>query len=113
MSEIITTGTSLLITITTIIIAKIKGSKSSKEKTEAEKKVEITKIIQKLPFYIMESEEIFGAGTGKAKKQYVLNYIQIDCIKACIEYVEENWETEIEKILLTPQKKEKKNGEQN
>lgn len=105
MGEIIVSTASLLITIATIVIAKVWGNKSSKTKTEAKKKIEITKIIQKLPEYINEAEKVLGTGTGLAKLNYVLNYIHVDCLDAGIEFLKDQWQYEVENILSTPQKK--------
>lgn len=105
-SEIITAGVSIIIAIATTIITTISSKKKNNQTANANKKVEYAKIIQKLPDYIKEAEEIFGNGNGTAKKIFVLNTIQVDCLKANIEYLQENFEFEIEKILETPQKKE-------
>lgn len=75
-----------------------KGSKT--------KRIKLAKILQALPTYIKEAEAVFGTKTGIAKLTYVLNKINIDCIKADIEFDEEEWKVEIEDILSTPQKKE-------
>ena len=75
-----------------------KGSKT--------KRIKLAKILQTLPTYIKEAEAVFGAKTGVAKLAYVLNKINIDCLKNDIEFIEEDWKVEIEDILSTPQKKE-------
>ena len=100
--EIITTAASIIVTAATAIIATIQN----KKKNKAQKKVEYTKIIQKLPEFIKESEDIFGSGTGTAKMVYVLNKVEIECLKSGIKYLQVQFEEEIEKILTTPQKKE-------
>lgn len=105
-SEIITAGASIIITVATAIASAISSKKKSKQTEKANQKVEYAKIIQKLPEYIKEAETIFGSGNGTAKKIFVLNNIQIDCLKANIEYLQTEFEYEIEKILETPQKKE-------
>lgn len=74
-----------------------KGSKT--------KRIKLAKILQTLPTYIKEAEAVFGAKTGVAKLAYVLNKINIDCLKADIDFDEDQWKVEIEDILGTPQKK--------
>ncbi|UPW40907.1 hypothetical protein [Sigmofec virus UA08Rod_6125] len=100
--ELITTGCSIVITATTTIIAIVKAKKENKKS----KLVKLAKIVQQIPGLIAEAEQTLGSGTGKAKLRYVLNAIQIECLKAQIEYKEDEIKVEIENILSTPQKKE-------
>ena len=102
MIETITTWCSIAITAATTIIALIKIKKSNKQT----KLVSLAKIVQKIPEYIKEAESIFGSKTGQAKLRYVLNSLQVECLKANIEYQEEELKVEIENILSTPEKKE-------
>lgn len=90
------------------IITTIVSITTNKSKTKSQKLVKLAKIVQKLPGYIQEAETIFGAGTGTAKMAYVLNKVQLDCITNKVEYSEEQFKGEIENILSTPEKKEKK-----
>ncbi len=77
----------------------------NKKKNKASKLVELAKIVQKLPEFIAEAEKIFGSGNGTAKLTYVLNKVQIECLKNKVEYNEEQFKGEIENILSTPEKK--------
>lgn len=74
----------------------------STQKNKSQKIVELAKIVQDLPKYINESEQIFGSGTGTAKLAYVLNKVQMQCMVNGVEYDEQGFTTEIEKILATP-----------
>ncbi len=77
----------------------------NKKKNKSQKLVELAKIAQKLPEFISEAENIFGAGNGAAKLTYVLNKVQIECLKNNVEFNEEQFKGEIENILSTPEKK--------
>ena len=74
-------------------------------KSKKSKSVKLAKILQVLPAYIQEAEAIFGAKTGVAKLAYVLNKVNMDCIKDRVDFNAEEWTTEVEDILTTPQKK--------
>ena len=95
---IISTAVSIITTITAVLCNKSKGKK--------QKLVELAKIAQKLPIYILEAEQIFGKGTVSAKLAYTLNKIQMDCIANKVTYNENQWKGEIENTLATPQKKD-------
>lgn len=84
------------------ILQKIKTSKKNEL-------VELAKIVQKIPQFINEAEQIFKNENGKIKKNYVTKEIQNECLLKDIEYEtrKEQFENEIENILSTPQKKEK------
>lgn len=75
---------------------------ASNKKNKAQKLVELAKVVQKLPEYINEAETIFGGGTGIAKMTYVLNKVQTACMLNKVEYNENQFKVEIEKILATP-----------
>lgn len=122
MIETIATISSIVITASSIIIAVIQTIRKKKQKrttagetakreiAEAENDhlhhlVELAKIVQKIPNFINEAEEIIGDGKGLAKLKYVLNNIQMQCQLAEIEFNEEEFKEEVEKILETPQKK--------
>lgn len=101
MIELITTCSSAAITAISIIIAIIQTIKKGKKS----KTVELAKVVQKIPEFITEAEQIIGTGKGVAKLQYVLNKIQLQCQLAGIEFQEQQFKQEVEKILETPQKK--------
>lgn len=84
-----------LISITTTLISFIQ-----KRKTQT-----ISSILRKVPYYVIEAENIFGAGNGQAKFSYVANKIQIDCVKARVKISDEEMATVIEDVLSTPSKK--------
>lgn len=92
--------------LATAVVTFICSKCSSKKK---DKVIKVAKILQKLPGLITTFEENSKPGTGRTKKQLVLNQIQIECLSQGIEYIEEEWSEEIEKILETPQKKETAN----
>ena len=77
----------------------------NKKKNKSDKLVDLAKVVQKLPEFIAEAENIFGAGNGNAKLAYVLNKVQIECLKNKVEFNEEQFKGEIENILRTPEKK--------
>lgn len=97
-TTIAATAIGTFVSIITIII--------DKKKNKSEKLVNLAKIVQKLPEFISEAEQIFGGGTGVAKVNYVLNKVQMNCIQNKVKYDESQFKGEIEKILSTPQKKE-------
>lgn len=81
------------------IVQAIKGN--TKTKT-----LKLAQIVQKLPAIINKVEKLIGCGSGEVKLQLVLNEVQMLCLQNSVEYVEEDFKVEIEKILTTPQKKE-------
>ena len=85
------------ISVITTVIATIK-----KEKTN--KKNKLLEITNKIPGYVTEAEEIFGKGKGLAKMTYVLNLVQMDCLKANTEYNEEEVKEAVENVLQAPTK---------
>lgn len=95
----------LIVTISSSIITTILSIFSNSQKNKKEKIVQLAKIVQKLPDYIKQSEEMFGAGKGRVKKQYVLNEVRNECLLNEIDYKENEFSEEVEKILDTPQKK--------
>lgn len=103
MIETITTISSVAVTAISIIIAIIQTIRKGKKC----KSVELAKVVQKIPEYITEAEQIIGDKKGIAKLQYVLNKIQLQCQINGIDYKENEFKFEVEKILETPQKKQK------
>ena len=94
---IISTAVSIVGIVYSFIATILKSRKS--------KSVKLGKILQALPAYIQEAETIFGAKTGVAKLAYVLNKVNMDCIKERVDFIAEDWTVEVEDILMTPQKK--------
>lgn len=62
-------------------------------------------IVQEIPKFIKEAEDIFGANNGALKLRYVLQKIEILCVKTGLEYHEREYIQQIETILTTPQSK--------
>lgn len=65
----------------------------------------VADITSKIPSYVSEAEEIFGTGTGAAKLSYVINKVQIDCVKASVKMTDTEIKAKVEEILATPQSK--------
>ena len=101
MLESITFWTTIIGAAGSIIATVISIIKST-QKNKSQKLVELAKIVKDLPKYINESEQIFGGGTGPAKLAYVLNKVQMQCMANGVEYDEQGFTAEIEKILATP-----------
>lgn len=59
-----------------------------------------------LATFIAEAEDLFGAGNGAAKLNYVLNKVHIKCLELSLPYDEVEFKKCVEEILATPQKKE-------
>lgn len=59
-----------------------------------------------LSTFIAEAEDLFGAGNGRAKLNYVLNKVHIKCLELSLPYDEAEIKRCVEDILATPQKKE-------
>lgn len=107
MFEKIKLGITILAFATTVITGAI-GIFKEKNKTKRLRKVNaLAKILQKLPQFIKESELLVGEGNGDIKNRLVLNQCQIECDNAGLEFNEDEFKAEIEKILETPTKKEK------
>ena len=88
------------------VISTIIAIFTNKKKNKSQKIIELAKVVQKLPKFIQEAEKIFGGGTGTAKKAWVLQKIQMECLRNKVDYNESEFSYEIENILTTPTKKE-------
>lgn len=68
--------------------------------------VKLATIVQTLPSLISEAEKIFGSKSGAAKLSYVLNRVEINCLRNNVDFNLDDFTYEVERILSTPQKKE-------
>ena len=93
----------IIATIVTAII-KVHNANTKTEKVRLINKY--AQIIQQIPTIITDIETQVGAGNGALKKTLVLQKIQLLCAEMGIKYQNEEFSTEVEKILETPQKKE-------
>lgn len=94
---------SFIFTIAATVITFISTCAKGKKKTRL---IKTARILQKLPNIITTIEQSCTApGQGTFKKLLALNQCQIECQKENINYNENEWSVEIEKILETPQKK--------
>lgn len=99
-----------VIAIAPTIFATIAIEKKRKTSKNLSISVQKLEIIEKIPKYVGEAEKIFGAGSGYAKLQYVLNKLQVDFAVANLKYDETEMTGKIENILDTPEKKNKNIG---
>ena len=118
LAEKIYNYSSLAITAVTTIFAIIKylqakkcskSAKATAEENEKLRKVNtLAKIIQQIPELVSKAEKLFPTTGetkfGPQKLEYVLKELQILCMEQNIEYQENEFTFEIEKILSTPQK---------
>lgn len=81
------------------------SSKRKVENAQNLKDVLLSNIKASLPTLVAEAEDLFGAGNGPAKRNYVLNKVHIKCLELSIPYEENELIKLIEQILETPQKK--------
>lgn len=101
---------SIICNIVSIVAKNKKQAALKNENEEITKQNTLMEILGKVPSYIKQAEQIFTqSGSGVAKKVYAKNLAQIDCVNKGIEYNENVIDYEIERILSTPQKKEKGN----
>ncbi len=99
---------SIIYNIVSIIVKNKKQSALKKENDEITRQNILMDILGKVPSYINQAEQIFTqSGSGVAKKIVAKSLAQIECVNRGIEYNEECFDYEIERILTTPQKKEK------
>lgn len=106
IQSIIQIGTGIVVTVVTTVIYVIKIHKSKNRNEKLSTINKYAQIIQKIPSMITEAEQSVGAGNGTLKKTLVLQNIQLQCAEKGIEYKNDEFTQEIEKILETPQKKE-------
>ena len=99
VSEIVSVACSCVFGVVTILVNSLVLCKKNK-------KAKILNIFANVPSYVSQAEQIFGPGNGKAKLQWVITKIQIDCVKANVEISEDAAAKEVERVLETPQKKE-------
>ena len=102
---IVSSGIALLSIVFNIIIY-IKKAKLAKQNGITLEENAISEIINKLPKFIADAEQIFGSGTGLAKLSYVLDKVQLECVKSNVTFDERYMTEQIENILSTPEKKE-------
>lgn len=100
-----------IIIATTIISLIVTICKTKGKEEKQHKIIQLAQIVQKLPGIISGIEQAVGAGNGNIKLLLALNQAQIECNNAGVEYNEEQFKNEIEKILETPHKKEQNNNE--
>ena len=93
----------LILSIILIILDLVVIPCISKSGSKANKDNKFYKIIEKLPEYICQAESMFTKGSNKLN--FVLQKIHLDCIEKKIEFDEELFQSYIEEILETPQKK--------
>lgn len=93
------------ISIIMFVVTFIKNAKNKSSVKTYESAILLNQVIANVPKYIKEAEAIFGGGNGLAKVNYVLNKLQIDCVKVGTNYDEDLMKSKIEEILETPQKK--------
>ena len=98
-SEIISLVCSCVFAVVTIIVNIVVLLKKNKKAT-------VLQILANASSYVSQAEQIFGAGNGQAKLQWVLTKIQIDSVKANVDIPENVAKEVIEAILQAPQKKE-------
>lgn len=73
------------------------------------KLIDVYQKVMEIPNLVAEAEEIYpGQGLGSLKMQYVLNKLEISCVKSGIDYdsFKEDFVEQIEEVLSAPQKKE-------
>lgn len=77
--------------------------------------IKLAKVCQRIPDYLIEAEQVIGAGKGEQKKLYALHLIRIVCSTFGIDYdkYEAGFMGEIERILATPQKHENVDSNEN
>ena len=93
--EIVTVGVSVGVSLASIALSLIKTIK-------AKKTAKVLSLWDKVPVYITQAEQIFGAKTGLAKLEFVLSKVQTDCVKLNLDVSDEEIKSHIEEILATP-----------
>ncbi len=66
-------------------------------------------VLEKLPEFVTSAERIFGSKTGEAKKKYVLNLLEAECMRLKMtinDELESTLSEQVEQVLEAPQKKE-------
>lgn len=70
--------------------------------------LKISHLKNTIPLLVSEAEDMFGAGNGIAKLQYVLNKLHIQCLELSVPYDKEELTKCIDDVLSAPQKKMEK-----
>lgn len=91
----------------TIKRKKVASIKDEAEKAKEEERIAKCKlaIIERIPSYCENAEQVFGAKTGIAKNSMVVSWVQIDCLRDNIPYDEAYFKEHIEAVLQAPHKK--------
>lgn len=92
---------------TTIKRRKVASISDEAERAKEEQRIATCRlsILERVPEYCKNSEQVFGTKTGIAKYSMVISWIQIDCLRENIPFDEEYYKDRIESILDAPQKK--------
>lgn len=102
--DLIYLGLSCLIAIGSIVTSILTTTGKSK-------KARALEVLANVVTYVEQAEQIFGAGNGQAKLQWVLTKVQIDCVKNNVKLTDEEIAKQVESILSTPNKKEQTSKE--
>lgn len=94
---------------------KLRESKNESEKAQAMQTImetmdKVHNIFVKIPSFICQAEDLFGAGNGTRKQYFAMKEIENECIKYKIDFdtYKEQFKCGIENVLATPQKKNTK-----
>lgn len=104
--ELVKLAISAAALLATVVVAVLTNCRKGRANKNLSEKVKLAQIVQKIPGYICQAEEILGPGTGIAKLNFVMNKLQIDCLTSAIQFDEQGLTQEVEKVLSAPQKKE-------
>lgn len=86
----------IIIILDLVIFPIVKGKLNKSNKKNA-----LFSVVEKLPDYILEAENLFDR--GKSKLAYVLQKVHLDCVALGIDFNEEVFTSYVEDILETPQ----------
>ena len=110
--SVIITLCSLAIGAVSFVYSTIKRKKVASISNETEKAKEEERIakcklaiVESIPKYCQNAEQVFGQKNGIAKYSMVVSWIQIDCLTNGIPYDEPYFKEHIEAVLDAPQKK--------
>ena len=100
-------GVEFVVSLVFAVVSRVLAKKNKDVNRSLEYFAKEESILQFLPRFISEAEDLFGDGNGQAKLDFVLNKVHIACLENSIPFVKNVIIERIESILSTPEKKEK------
>lgn len=92
----------LIISIITTLLSVFLAVRNVLTANKSKRNTHLFEVVSKIPDFVTEAEQLFGAGMGSAKLSYVLRLIECACIQTGVAYDRSIFSAEVERVLHTP-----------